>query len=298
MFFDMACLFNYTTREGKTFPCGQCPQCRKRRTDSWVFRMMCEADVSTSAHFVTLTYDDIHLPISPNGYMTLDKTHVQLFIKRLRYYLESYGVKIVYYNTGEYGTKFKRPHYHLIIFNLPADIDPIDIFAKAWVCSDTGSIRGSVFLGDTFTNDAVAYTVGYINKRRGVKLHERDDRVPEYSTMSKGIGKSYLDNPEVVRFHQQHPSNNFIITPLGNKIAMPRYFADRLFNFSSLETKLPFKEMQQAHLDAIGRVNPDARSEFITRTGDTDPKSFFKSRAEAKRVAITNFQNRSLNRKE
>lgn len=83
-----------------------------------------------SAAFVTLTYDDNHLPVNENGFYTLRRKDVQDFLKNLRrqqdYYHEKIPFKVMY--TGEYGdgshstTKTgistHRPHYHLVFLGL------------------------------------------------------------------------------------------------------------------------------------------------------------------------------------
>jgi len=59
--------------------------------------------------------------------MTLKKTDIQKFFKRLR---KCHGKKhksIKYYAVGEYGGQTLRPHYHIVIFN--ADIN---YFERAW----------------------------------------------------------------------------------------------------------------------------------------------------------------------
>lgn len=45
-------------------PCGQCIECRLRYAREWAARCMIEAEASTCAWFLTLTYDDTHLPVS------------------------------------------------------------------------------------------------------------------------------------------------------------------------------------------------------------------------------------------
>lgn len=107
--------------------CGKCPPCRRNRTNGWVFRIMQEDRISDSAYFVTLTYDGDNLPRSYNGLPTLVKSDFQLFMKRLRINLKRAGKQssLKYYAVGEYGSKFKRPHYHAVIFNLP-DTDLIE----------------------------------------------------------------------------------------------------------------------------------------------------------------------------
>jgi len=89
-------------------PCGRCPPCKLRRVNGWVFRMLEEEKVSSSSHFVTLTYDTSTVPISDNGFMTLRKRDFQLFMKRLRKLC--LDAKLKDYAVGEYGTNYKRPH--------------------------------------------------------------------------------------------------------------------------------------------------------------------------------------------
>ena len=52
----------------------------KRRTSGWSFRLVKEGERSNSALFVTLTYDTAFVPITKNGYMTLDKKDLQKFL--------------------------------------------------------------------------------------------------------------------------------------------------------------------------------------------------------------------------
>src|ERR1044072_3765305 len=108
------CLTPFSVREKKTgntlpVPCGKCPNCCARRVSGWSFRLMQEDKDALSAHFVTLTYSNDFVPITANNFMTLDKKHVQKFMKLLRYYSPKFP-KIKYYAAGEYGSKTWRPH--------------------------------------------------------------------------------------------------------------------------------------------------------------------------------------------
>lgn len=91
-------------------PCGKCIGCRIDKRSQWASRCVHESKLHTHNSFVTLTYDDEHIP--PGG--TLVKEHLQLFMKRLREKIEP--IKIRFYGCGEYGSKLSRPHYHLLIF--------------------------------------------------------------------------------------------------------------------------------------------------------------------------------------
>ena len=89
-------------------PCGQCIGCRLERSRQWATRCMHEAQLHEENMFLTLTYDDEHLPRS------ISKREMQLFLKRLRKSLPSKKISYVY--CGEYGDKTQRPHYHALIF--------------------------------------------------------------------------------------------------------------------------------------------------------------------------------------
>lgn len=97
-------------------PCGKCASCKCDYSRDWANRMILELQDHDEAMFLTLTYNEQHLPISPQGFPTLVKRDVQLFLKRLRKYLGD--TKIRYYVAGEYGTTTHRPHYHAIVYGI------------------------------------------------------------------------------------------------------------------------------------------------------------------------------------
>lgn len=94
-------------RRELSLPCGQCIGCRLEKSRQWAMRCMHEASLHKQNSFITLTYDDSHLP---NRGM-LCYPEFQRFIKRLR---KKHDVR--YYMCGEYGPLNWRPHYHAIIF--------------------------------------------------------------------------------------------------------------------------------------------------------------------------------------
>lgn len=106
-------------------PCGKCLWCLQKKRADWSFRLFQELNVSESAHFLTLTYDDEKLP--EEG---LRKRDLQLFFKKLR---KSNSAKIRYYAVGEYGTRTSRAHYHAIMFNLDVTCPVAQIWDKGHV---------------------------------------------------------------------------------------------------------------------------------------------------------------------
>lgn len=198
-------------------PCGKCPPCMLRRINSWVFRLTQEERISTSSAFVTLTYDTDYVPITPRGYMTLQRRDPQLFFKRLRK-AHPKGTRIKYYLAGEYGGKTWRPHYHVILFG--ADLSLVN---DAWGL-------GAVHIGQV-TEASIAYTAKYISKGSRVPQHKGDDRVKEFSLMSKKLGANFL-TPQQVAYHKADLTRVCLTTSGGNRIAMPRYYKEKIYSES------------------------------------------------------------------
>jgi hypothetical protein len=236
------CLSPYTKKDQEhgmlTFPCGKCPCCLTRRVSQWSFRLQYHERAQESAHFITFTYDNDHVQLTKNGFLTLDKRDCQKFFKRLRKRHSKNPdykhLKISYYICGEYGGTTDRPHYHAIIFN--ADI--WDIY-YAW---DLGEIHA----GDV-TGSSVGYTLKYMSKPPSVPKHQNDDRQKEFALMSKGIGKNYI-TPEMKRWHKANLlERSYVPLPGGSKASMPRYYKDKIY--TDIEKKKISIHLEQIFLE-------------------------------------------------
>ena len=231
-------------------PCGKCAPCKTRRVNEWVFRLMWEEEHnSTSSHFITLTYDTAHVPLTKNGFMTLVKKDYQDYMKRLRKLAESTTrLPLKYYAVGEYGTKNRRPHYHAIVFNC----ENPDFFSDAW--SLDGSQFGDVLVGSC-TSDSVAYCMKYIDKPKEKKWrHSRDDRQPEFSLMSKGLGSSYIENSTIVNYHKADLSRNYVTKLSGHRVPLPRYYRSKIYTESELDAQRAIIEQNLSEADSRARL--------------------------------------------
>ena len=87
--------------------CGRCFECQQAYSNERALRLYHEKKYHLYTFFLTLTYDDNHLPEDGQ----LRKKDIQDFILRLKDVVD-----FRYFLCGEYGGKGGRPHYHVLIF--------------------------------------------------------------------------------------------------------------------------------------------------------------------------------------
>lgn len=224
------------TKVTKSVSCGKCVPCRKKRASAWSFRLVQEEKRCLSSNFITLTYATDHAQYSQNGWLNLDKSDLQNFIKRLRK-LQSHQTPIKYYACGEYGGKTNRPHYHVILFN--AELETIQ---SAWSLENRKI--GEVHYGDVNVR-SINYSLKYISKPSRVgELGETDDRQIEFALMSKGIGDNYLTEAMVKWHHAEPYKRMYCNLTDGKKISMPRYYKERIYE-KDHRTAIGVKERQR-----------------------------------------------------
>ena len=249
--------------------CGQCSGCKLEKARQWALRIKHEASLHANNTFITLTYDNEHLP--PTG--TLVLKHWQDFMKRLR---KKYShKKLSFYHCGEYGEKQGRPHYHAIIFNHQfSDLIPIprkkDLHTSEILKTLWG--KGHVSVGSV-TFESASYVASYVQKKingpkaeainmsNGLRHYERmtaEGEVitlkSEYATMSRnpGIAGDWLTK----YYTDIYPSD--FTTHKGKKHSLPAYY-DRqyeiltktnpdLIKIETIKAKRSLKMKGLAHL--------------------------------------------------
>lgn len=239
-------------------PCGKCIGCRLEHSRQWALRCMLEYADADSAWFVTLTYDDDHVPVSlygdadtaePRPSYTLRKRDLQLFIKRLR---KKYGDGIRYLASGEYGDASYRPHYHAIIFNLP--LEDLELLSKSmrgylyWRSRTLDTIwgRGYVTIG-AVNFDTCSYVARYVTKKAGKDLSGLYDTLniePEFLVMSRrpGLGyKYYESHKDAIYAHDEV----IYATPDGGRTAKPPRYFDQKFMLDSEDVMSYIKDKRK-----------------------------------------------------
>lgn len=206
--------------KNRLVPCGKCLSCRKRYINDWAVRMELERRKNhMSSLFITLTYDDEHLP---DGGL-LDKRDLQLFFKRLRRHIEYYKLnyKLKYFASGEYGKVGTiRPHYHVCLFGLPLGKGIKDFIAKSW---KNGFVDVKVM---TYNN--CRYVAKYcIKNMQNEKINNETGEVSkEFVTMSRrggGIGFGFFRECDVERLFKERT-----IKINGYHFSIPKALKDNL----------------------------------------------------------------------
>ena len=163
-------------------PCGKCLECRIQHARQWADRCVLESKKYKDNYFVTLTYDDEHLPERNS----LNPDDVTKFLKRLRKKFK--GVKIRYIYCGEYGDTSFRPHYHFCFFNLPLKDLSYNFqllengrYVNYLRPNNSGDLQYSRLIYDTWQNkgmisvarfnyDTAAYVSQYVTKKCNPKI--------------------------------------------------------------------------------------------------------------------------------
>lgn len=230
-------------------PCGQCMGCRIRESVDRANRCILETMHHDENWFITLTYDDEHLPFSSDGVATLNYRDIVNFNKNLRRQLEyHYGFKepLKFMYAGEYGEKqgCNRPHYHGIYCNLP-----LPNLIKFGVNHQGDIVYRSPFLEKIWKKGFVtvgradwqscAYVARYVCKKHKGKdkgWYEANGVTPEKCVMSKGFAKISYDVDlvtEDIKYIVPDRKKGF------REVPCPRIFAewwkkDKLAPFESL----------------------------------------------------------------
>lgn len=171
--------------------------------------MLHEYEWWPSSSFVTLTYDDEHMPMR-GSLLPLD---LELWLKRVRRGIEPRRIR--FYGAGEYGERFHRPHYHVIAFGLDPASDR-EVVDDSWQ-------KGFVNVGYV-SEHSIRYVADYVQSKLYGEVADRvyEGRTPPFARMSQGLGRDWCDaRAEALRASMS-------LTHRGHTVALPRYYARRL----------------------------------------------------------------------
>lgn len=210
--------YRYSTY--KFVPCGKCEACLHNRKMDWMFRLLQEYRYCESAYFVTLTYDDEHIPFDKNGFPCVCKSDVQKFFKRFRKSI--YPFKIRYFLISEYGPKTFRPHYHLLLFDFPKLLNKKldELIEHSW--------KLGFFRVDPCNPSRIAYCSAYCLDRSQIPK----SLVKNFLLCSRrpAIGYKFIDTPDLSRSCEASGSfmwRSFQSDGTSFRSKIPRYYTDK-----------------------------------------------------------------------
>lgn len=224
-------------------PCGHCLNCMIKKQSQIEFlakkELLENYKKGKSASFVTLTYDDNHLPINEEGFLTLRRKDVQDFLKRMRRNMEYHNrkkeFKILYcgeygdgsHSTTKTGVSTCRPHYHLVFIGLSPN--EVKFYTrKLWragLC-DIGPLGAG----------GIRYLCKYMTKAipdKDVKQMREVAKVQNpFFYHSVGLAKEWIDKnlDKIVE-------NNFCFNLNGKISPFPKYICQ----YVSFHTGTPYK---------------------------------------------------------
>ncbi len=281
----MSCFHPITIKDALTgypvsVPCNHCIGCLSDKRKMWSYRIKEEIKSCDRSLFVTLTYNDEHLPKNDKGQPIVYRKDVTNFMKRLRKRVNKY-LNVRYFGCSEYGDAFQRPHYHLILFitykkefyDLPKQQriaylsynNTSEIIRNAWSLHNDSF--GFVQLREVRDSD-VKYTAKYT-----IKEMENNYPVKTFNMMSTKpfIGYAYVD-----KMRQWHLLNEAIYYPNGKfKSKLPRIFYEKIFPEDWRRTRAYLNERHQLDIDKIVMFFENKRfagSSGIIYIGDCDIK--------------------------
>lgn len=236
-----------------TVNCGKCIDCRLAHSREWGLRCMHEDQLSAGpGSFVTLTYNDEHLPED----WSLRYRDYQLFMHKLRKAISGAGR---FFMCGEYGEDNGRPHYHSILFNCEfvdrvfyKRIGEIDYYTSVTLSRLWGN--GFCLIGDV-TLESASYVARYSLKKitgaaAGAAYQwivpgtgEIVDRMPPFSRSSNrpGIGFNWF-----MRYYSDCFPCDFMVWK-GARFPVPRYYT-KLYERMTAEPGASFFHQSKADL--------------------------------------------------
>lgn len=221
--------------KGISLPCGHCFGCKQERARQWAVRIMHESKMHDDNSFLTLTYDDEHIPtgrcscVRSHGAGSVCVDDLQKFFKRLRERVKP--TRLRHFACGEYGEQLGRPHYHAIVFGwFPSDAvlvkrsGELSLWTSSLLRETWGFGHASV---GSVSFDSASYVANYASKQ--IQTNREDEarrlagRAREFVVMSrrKGIGATWYE-----KFYSDvYPSDEVVVR--GHVTRPPRFYDQR-----------------------------------------------------------------------
>jgi hypothetical protein len=116
-------------------------------------------------------------------------------------------------------------------------------------------------------------------------MHKNDDRLPEFSLMSKKLGLNYLSE-KIINYHRADIERNFITLEDGKKISLPRYFREKIW------TESERRKQADKIAEKFKQVEDQKELDYYTKNQTLEGYEQLKESGTAQRIVIHEKRNR------
>lgn len=155
--------------------CGKCETCLSDKELHYHQKILGQTEQEKSKPlFVTLTYSEKYYEQNKVNLTSYQVREIQLFLKRLRKLIDG-EFEIKYFAVSEFGKKFHRLHYHLLLFGVPENYKEIIFKGKYATPYFTEQIercwqKGYCKVLVANDTNVSSYLSKYLNKQTNIKL--------------------------------------------------------------------------------------------------------------------------------
>lgn len=259
----MSCLFpiEMRTKRGKTIqaPCRNCANCRALRKANLdvVYNIALQENYKKGygASFITLTYDDDHIPILTRDFRdfhtTLNKKDSQDYMRTMRNLVKrakkegmDCNERYSYILSGEYGDDPNgtfRPHYHIAVLGVSAE-QWATLSEKVW---DKGIQQIEIMKGTSGIGYVTSYFQTAINRK------EADRILNEYGFQAPYITRSRNTAIETIEQNfEKWTESGMRYYTRGKYLPLPRSIRERLRQTEGTKYEKTNEEMLQTIAEA------------------------------------------------
>ncbi len=206
--------------------CGNCMECRKKKSRDWQVRLHEEIRDNKTGKFVTLTFSDEALnelqgEIKHKYGYELENATAKLGVRRfLERWRKKNGKSVRHWLITELGhNNTERIHIHGLIWTNKANE-----IEERWQ-------YGNVWIGDYVNEKTINYIVKYVNK-----VDQKHKTYKSQIMTSAGIGSGYLNRLDSKsNKYKKGKTKETYTTRQGQKIALPIYYRNKIYNETERE---------------------------------------------------------------
>lgn len=241
-------------------------------------RGLLEAGQHPHNSFVTLTYDDKHLPT--DGCVSVRES--QLFLKLLRYHIGP----VRYLLCGEYGERNWRPHYHAILFGVRDGYCVSKAWKKGFVhCSGVGVESISYVSGYCLKGLSTERGMRWAGKKLSPEFVRWSTRPPIGAAAADRISTFYLSRPGSSVLASDRTTST-VVRQGGKLWPLGRYLAARVRDQAGVHKDSHSQLQALSRAERLRSMSQAELNDYIELATGQSSASGFRAEAKYKRMSL------------